>query len=460
MVLQLGYAAATARLLLPEAYAGYAVAGSAIGLLGMLGGSTLGLAVARRPEESPTIDRGLASVAAVWGVTVTLVAVLLAGPWGSLWAVPDAEQTTRLLALGLPASAIGAVYAGILRRCSMTPRIAAANATGQVVGMAVGIASVAALRQAWTLAVMSVVASSTTAVILAASVLPNRRVPGRPTRGLLTDTIYASKFALMNLLRYASLSVPVWAIGRYAGPQALGGYNRATAIVTAPLEAIQSSFSFALFAELRPGGRAFRDRFLYTDILIFVTWSAAVLGVLGYFAAPAAVLLLLGPGWQSAVEVASVAALLGVLPMVAVPLWAAVEAQGLFRASLVAWLAGLPAVAIAVGMTVKTGSAQLAMLGLLAASGFGVISNTFVLARLGLLGVTRWASECLPVMTLQAAVLIPVLWWSSTKFGGTSAEYLLVVAVVGCLELTMLWILRMWTPIGRIARRHGVPGFG
>jgi hypothetical protein len=111
-------------------------------------------------------------------------------------------------------------------------------------------------------------------------------------------------------------------------------------------------------------------------------------------------------------------------------------------------------------MTVKTGSAQLAMLGLLAASGFGVISNTFVLARLGLLGVTRWASECLPVMTLQAAVLIPVLWWSSTKFGGTSAEYLLVVAVVGCLELTMLWILRMWTPIGRIARRHGVPGFG
>ena len=52
MGVQLGYAAITSRLLPPSAFGAYAVALSGVGFIGMLGGSSLGQAAARRDHDS------------------------------------------------------------------------------------------------------------------------------------------------------------------------------------------------------------------------------------------------------------------------------------------------------------------------------------------------------------------------------------------------------------------------
>src|SRR6476619_5402537 len=67
MAIQLGYAAVTSRLMGPSAFGAYAVALSGIGLLGMVGGSSLGVSAARSSDDSESVDRSLVTTAALTG---------------------------------------------------------------------------------------------------------------------------------------------------------------------------------------------------------------------------------------------------------------------------------------------------------------------------------------------------------------------------------------------------------
>ena len=101
MGMQVGYAAITSRLLPPSAFGAYAVALSGVGFIGMLGGSSLGQAAARRDHDSVHLDRSLVTLALIVGSSTALLAILLAPFWGRLWGVP-AAQVTQVLALGIP----------------------------------------------------------------------------------------------------------------------------------------------------------------------------------------------------------------------------------------------------------------------------------------------------------------------------------------------------------------------
>lgn len=457
MAIQLGYAAITSRLLPPSAFGAYAVALSGVGLIGMLGGSSLGQSAARRDHDSVHLDRSLVTLALIVGITMTLVAMLLAPFWGQLWGVPESTPATRVLALGIPSTAVASVLAGILRRNGRTSAVAGRTAIGQLTGLAIGLATVLSLRTAWSLGVAAVAGAVVSGALFATSLPRERLTPTRPTSASVEDAVYGAKSAGMNLLRYGTNLIAPWSIGRFAGSDALGGYNRATTMLTLPLEALQRSFSYSLFPELRPGGPASHSGKALTDILILVSWPAIVLGGLGYFAAPPLLALILGPGWEVAISLAGLAVLLGVAPLIAVPLGAAVEALGMFRATLLAW--GLGAVSLFAGgvATSRYADPQWAMLGLLGSALILIVVCGAALNRIGRLQVKSWLRSVAPIAWLQVAVsvlLVAAAWWVEDTVLRTA-----LAAVVGTLEVSLLWIFRHRTPFGRAAGHYSLPGF-
>lgn len=449
MVLQLVYAALTSRLLAPPAFGAYAVGLSAVALLGMISGTSLGLSAARRDHDSEALDRSLLTLAAATSTIIMCGGLVLAGAWQALWEVAGAAQVTRVLMLSLPAVALGEVLAGILRRSGKTATVAWRTALSQAVGMAVGLGAILATRADWALGATPVAAAVATAGLLLAAVPRNRRRLGRPSSDVALDVLYAMKAAGMNLLRYSTYTLPPWAVGRFAGAAALGAYNRATAVLVTPLEAIQRALTYTIFPELRPGGVIFSRKGAFTDIAVTLTWIAAILGGLGYFAAPPFLSLLLGAGWELAAGLGGLAVLLAVVPMVYGLLASALEALGRFRITWFGWLLTTMVILIGVGGTVRLSSPYPAIWGLLLGKSISIPVYALGLHASDHLDLRQWVRGAAPILLGQALVCAG-LSIAATELGSTNPAMILVVIVVAVSEVSLLFFVRDRTPLSRV----------
>ncbi len=441
MALQLLYAIATSRLLSPADFGNYAVALAGVAIMGVVGGSTLELAAARREHDSPTLDRALISMAMAIGCAALGLSVLLSGPWAYLWGIPASRGITLALALGLPFLALQGVFAGILRRRGQTSSVAKWTATAQSVAMAFGLAAVGWTGSGWALAISPVLGSLFTTIALSALVPRDRRLPGRPSVTSLADLTFSMKAAGMNLLR-ASLraSVP-WSIGRACGSATLGSFNRATTLVTVPLESLQRAFVYAVYPELRPSGPVARSATAFTELMIIVTGPAIVLAGIGVFAAPELLALLLGPVWEEAVGLAGIATLIGVIPMVSAPLGTALEAQARFRSTLAA--GGVSAVAIVTGalLTLRWGSPEPAMAGLVAGGLFSIPVLAAPLASSGQLDIRRWWNGVSRIAATQS-VFSGLLFISLELLPDQQPQRTGLILLTILLEGSLLWMTR------------------
>ena len=303
MVFQFGYAAVTARLLPVDAFGAYAVALSGVGLLSLVNGSTLGLAAARRSEADSAADRALVTVSLAAGAGVMVLAMVTATVWSALWGVPEAAPVMVVLATGTPFVSVSAVLAGVLRRQGSTPVVARRSAVAQLLGMVVGLVVVLDTKASWSLAVASVAGAAISTALLAVRMPRQDITPSKPTREMVGDLLYSSKAAGMNLLRYGANLLTPWSIGRFAGVDALGAYNRATTLVTVPLENLQTALSYTLFPELRHDGPVFAKTRAFTQLMVLVTWPAVIAASLGVFGAGPFLSVLLGPQWGAAAAI-------------------------------------------------------------------------------------------------------------------------------------------------------------
>lgn len=280
------------------------------------------------------------------------------------------------LRVGVSSSCRGAARQG------RTPVVARRSAVAQLLGMLLGLVAVLETKASWSLAVASVAGAVISTALLGVRLPRQDITPSRPTREMVGDLLYSSKAAGMNLLRYGANLLTPWSIGRFAGVDALGAYNRATTLVTVPLENLQTALSYSLFPELRPEGPVFAKTRAFTQLMVLVTWPAVIAASLGVFGAGPFLSVLLGPQWGAAASIGGLAVLLGVIPMLGVPALSAVEAQGEFRISAVAWVVALLAIGIGSGWTVVTGDPRWAMLGLVA-SGLLCLGGIVVLGQDG-----------------------------------------------------------------------------
>lgn len=458
MILQMGYAAGTSRLLPVSAFGAYAVALTGIGLLSLLNGSTMGLAVARRISAAPGADRGHVTLSLATGLTVMVFAILVSVGWSALWDVPSAAPVMAVLALGTPFVAVSAVFAGLLRRQGRTTVVARRSSAAQAVGMAVGLAAVLASKAVWSLAVSSVVAAAFTTILLGRALSGEEIRPGRPGRHLLEDAVYSLKAAGMNVLRYSANLLTPWSISRFAGADALGAYNRATTLVTNPLETLQTAFSYSLFPELRPNGPVFGRPEAFTQIMVLLTWPAVVVLGLGMPAAGPFLTVLLGPAWAAASAIGGLAVLLGVIPMLGVPILAGIEALGEFRIAARAWVVSVLLVAVGAVFTWTTRDPDYAIIGLIVAKAAAALVGLVHLTRSGRFRPAAYLRGVLPILVLQTAVTVAVVL-ALGLLPDMPALRLGLVAVAGSVEVAILVASRHRTAFGRIARRQGLPGF-
>lgn len=455
MLVQLGYAAASSRILEPPAFGAYAVALAGVGLLSVLAGASLELSAARRDEDTADVDRALLGAGASLGIVAMAFGVLVAPAWAQLWAVPDSTTLTRLMCLGLPVVAVQSVYNGVLRRQGLTTRVAAANVTGQLVGIGVGLAAVVSARAPWSLTIGFLVAGATTILVTARRVPSDRRFPLFSPRHARKDINYAVRASGMNLLRMSSQNISGWSISRFAGTDALGAYNRATSLITAPLTALQASFNYALFPELRPDGPVSRNQSAFTEIMILISWPVIVAGGIGYFAAPPFLELLLGPGWSEAVSLAGIAVLLGVMPMIGVPLGTAFEALGRFRVTVIGWIIATICTLLGALVTFQQHTPLPAAVGLLAGRVLSSMWYVFPLARADLLAPRQWWSGVRLVLLFQA-VACGLVFLPISLLPLSSLAELALLAAAAAAEVALLWLLRSRTTFWRLLSTRGL----
>jgi O-antigen/teichoic acid export membrane protein len=199
-----------------------------------------------------------------------------------------------------------------------------------LIGSTVGI--VAALLGSGALSI--ILATLTTALIRALSLLATGWTMWRPVLHFrLADTRSYLSFGLFQMgertINYFAANIDYIIIGRYWGERTLGIYTIAYQIIVMPflrLNPVLTRVAFPLFARKQNDDAALRRGYLELLRLITFVISPMVIGLA--IVAPVAVPLLLGDGWEDAITLIQVLALLGILKALSNPTGSLYLAKG------------------------------------------------------------------------------------------------------------------------------------
>ncbi|MHA4814598.1 oligosaccharide flippase family protein [Streptomyces aculeolatus] len=337
LLLQLCCLAYAARHVSPAALGAYAVALTAVHLLAHLA-ATGAVACLHRPgpPTRPTAHAAL-RLAGITGFTGFAVAQLAAPLPALLLHTPDTTPLLRLLACAFLCHPAAEAAVVALRRAGRARAAVLADTGGQAAGAATGILLLTADADPLGLAAMLPVAAAVTlgagALLLSRTPLPDG--PAVQAAALIRAPRFATWF---GLLRLVVAGAPLWAVCGLLGPGAAAVFSRAAVLCEVPVAVYGRVLSRAtgwgggayggLGQDLRldtgqghdtgpgagPGagagtgagtgrrpGRGHRVG-APTARLAVTAASAAAFAVFGAAAGagPAALALLLGPGWESA----------------------------------------------------------------------------------------------------------------------------------------------------------------
>ncbi|MGN6741744.1 MAG: oligosaccharide flippase family protein [Amnibacterium sp.] len=300
VVVQLGYAAVTSRLLPDHDFGVYGAAFTSMLLVNLLAMAGLPQTVGRMVDLGASRLAGLLLYALLVGVVAAAGLAATADLWAALWGTPQSASVLRVLAITSFITPVMSLVTGLSYRLGRFRHLAVWTFLANVAGMIVGVVAVAVLRTPESLAVSTIVGQAgVTVVVLTA---PASLFRGRPTlRGTLEDVGYSVRVMITGLLTYAACNVGRVTFSRVFGAAALGQWNRADALTTTPFWQLQSAMLQAIYPEFRHDrGDAERARRVWTDLVSIVAWGCIPLGAFAAVVAPIVVDLVLGPGWRHA----------------------------------------------------------------------------------------------------------------------------------------------------------------
>jgi O-antigen/teichoic acid export membrane protein len=301
VVLQLGYTAWTARVASHSAFGAYAIALTVTQLPGLIATAGLATCVLRAERLSRALLRSALRLSMLTGVACWVV-VEVAAPWCAvLWGMPELTLFLRLLGCQYLVAPTGCVLLAALRRAGLPGYATVAELTGQVAGCVVAAVVLGRTGSAAALGLALPVAAFTTfglSVCGSAAKLVLARDSGAPSGSLLGLSGFLTGFALLRTL---GASAPLWAAGRLLGPGTAGLWSRAQMLSDVPVNILLRGLNQAavpLLADRRSQGLPLNRparHLLYAASAGFVAFGALA------GAGPAALALLLGPGWGGAV---------------------------------------------------------------------------------------------------------------------------------------------------------------
>ncbi|GAB2866575.1 hypothetical protein GCM10027074_37470 [Streptomyces deserti] len=300
VVLQLGYTAWSARAAPHSAFGAYAIALTVTQLPGLIATAGLATCILRAEQLSRALFRTALRLSLLTGVACWAV-IEVAAPWcAQLWDIPGLTYFLRLLGFQYLVAPTGCVLLSALRRVGLPGYATVAELTGQAAGCVVAAVVLTRTGSPTALALALPVAAFTTfslsLVGSAKLVLP--RDSGTPPDSLLGLSAFLTGFALLRTL---AASAPLWMAGRLLGPGTAGLWSRAQLLSDVPVNVMVKALNQAavpLLADRRAQGLPLTrpaQHLLYAASASFVAFGALA-GV-----GPAALALLLGPGWEGAV---------------------------------------------------------------------------------------------------------------------------------------------------------------
>ncbi len=455
---QFAYSAITARAFSPAEFGSFSAALGLVGILILL--TTTGLpSVVLRERELSRIDVGwIRGYALVGGCAAGGAYVLLAPLWIQLLRAPDATQFLGLLALSLVLGPVASVEASLLRREGRPIADAVSFLLAFIVPTAIAVVATISIRQAWVLAIASVLAPL--ALGLSSALLRRQRYASPGGARHLDLLGFSGRVSAHNLAFLLIGQVQGWVLSATLGAAFLGQYSRATTLANTPA----SAFSTALNRAVQPHWRKLGDdavaaRAMRETTLLTASLALPAFGVLAALGSPFTALWL-GPGWDAAARCVPWLAVAGGLGVTFTVLVTSLEMRDLFRSVRVGQV-GL-AVGVGIGLIIFIGTKDLgaAAAGVLISQAFGLLALLSSIAR----------GSRIPLRTLLWALALPALWAAAVAAVALATSALslsLGLQVFGSRELSAValgaavaaafWLGTFrWQPAGRVLEARGI----
>ncbi len=442
MVAQLGYTALTSRIFSAEVFGYYGIALAISAPLGILAGLGLANAAARRTEEDERGDRAVAGVALVSGASAGLLLLLLAEPLAVLWGAPGSVDFIRLISLVTLIGPYAGALMGVLRRQNRFRAYSLVTLGSSMAGLLLGAVAVSVTRHPLALIVMPLVTQFATAST-AGWLAGRRAVPALPTGDTRPDLLFGCRSMSLSLLASASFAVPQWAMSRVLGAVTFGFWNRAVVVGTVPLETVNRAFVTVVYPRFRrhdPSG----SPLLWTDTLVTMVVVLVVPAAVLVPLMPAAVTVLMGPGWMVTANMAQWLWVIAALMIPVTVLASALESSNNFSAlwagqiaMAVAFVLGGALVVLihhweAVAASFLVGGLMAHVLQIRAAGRRGLLDTPYLLRGYALAGT--------------AAVILVVAGAAVAAAGPPAVVQLILGALIVTAYASVLWRLR-----GRVA---------
>lgn len=436
-----------ARLIAPEEFGLFALAGAVIGIATALTEGGLAMATVQRE----TIDHR--QVSALFWINLGLALLLLAAiartaPWfARTMGMPGLAPALILMSCVLPLTGIGVQSQALLRRQMRFQEIARADVMSAAAGTVTAVALALAGHGLIGLVAMSLVAAALRSALLALSC---RWLPGWPRRaaGLGPLLSFGAYLASADLLARAAASIMPFALGVFGTPAALGHYNRAQTITSLPAsQLLPPVIAVAGPLLARVQDEPLRFRAATGTILRRVVLFSVLISSILFVGAEEIVRVALGPGWGDAVLYLRLLSAFAVIEPLAGTLAAAMTAAGaantLFRARIV------QVVLMLAGIAIGQLWGAVGVIAVVSISGLFVrlpVFFAFALARLPL----SWR-DVLEILGSGAAVFVALtLSMAGLKaaFPGASALTLLMLIALAALPVLAAggWLLPVFRP--------------
>jgi O-antigen/teichoic acid export membrane protein len=239
ILLQLLSVVVLARLLAPRDYGLLAVGLLVVGVGEVVRDLGLSTAAIRAPSLSTAQRDGLFWLNTAAGAVLALLAFAGAGLLAAGFGQPELADVVRVLALTFLLNGLAAQYRAGLTRDLRFGSLAASDLGTQLLAVAVAIGAAAAGAGYWALVAQQLTVGVAT---LVSAVVFARWVPGRPRRGagLRPFLRFGGGLTGTQVVYYVGNNLDSLALGLFAGPVALGVYNRGFQLLMTPLNQLRS----------------------------------------------------------------------------------------------------------------------------------------------------------------------------------------------------------------------------
>ncbi|WP_448621148.1 lipopolysaccharide biosynthesis protein [Geodermatophilus sp. URMC 65] len=311
ILLQLASVTVLARLLDPRDYGLFAIGLVVVGIGEVVRDLGLSTAAIRAPSLSRLQRDGLFWLNTAAGVVLALAAVLAAEPVAATFGEPQLVPVIRLLAVTFLLNGLVAQYRAGLTRDLRFGALASTDVLAQVLALTTAVVTATLGAGYWALVAQQLTQG---AVVLVTAVALARWLPGRPQRGagLRPFLRFGGGVTGTQLVYYLGNNLDNIALGLWAGPAALGVYNRGYQLLMNPLNQVRapaSNVAIPVLARLQEDPARSGEYLRRGQLALGYTLVAGM--ALGAGAAVPLVDLVLGDRWAAVAPVLALLAVAG-----------------------------------------------------------------------------------------------------------------------------------------------------